>query len=63
MDPEALRKLGIRWVMLSGEELRSLGRSAQESLERPSPHLELAAQLEGDNPLQTRRIWRVRLVE
>jgi hypothetical protein len=58
MDLEALRRLGVRWLLLSNEELDNLGPRARAVLEGPA--LELAHVIPGENPRRTRKIWRVR---
>ena len=59
LDPEAMRALGIRWLMFSDEEIRNLGREAQLILREPPPWLSVAATFEGPTPAKQRRIWRV----
>jgi len=60
MDPTSLDALGVRWVMLSVEELRNLGAVAQALLNgADGTRFTLMATFDASDPNKTRKIWRV----
>ena len=60
MDRDALSQLGVRWVMLSTEELDNLGLTAMAALlDADGGRFTVVATFEAPNPRQSRRIWRV----
>ncbi|MCA9552825.1 MAG: hypothetical protein KC933_22515 [Myxococcales bacterium] len=59
MDANALRALGVRWLVFSNEELNNLGPPARGALEDES-RFEVVATFPGDTEARTRRIWRVK---
>lgn len=61
LDPEALRTLGVGWLVFSDEELANLGVKARQVLADPPPWLREVASFEGERPGRRRRVWRVEL--
>lgn len=60
MDPAAVRELGVRWIVLSEEELGNLGPGARQALNEDRARFELMATFEGEVPRRTRKIWQVK---
>jgi hypothetical protein len=58
MSRDALRELGVSWILLSDEEMNALGPDAQRAL-KEDPNLILTARLQSEEPVRTRRIWSV----
>ena len=57
MEPRALDELGVKWVVLSEEELPNLGRIARAALE-DSTRFERVFTAEAPTPKRSRTIWR-----
>lgn len=56
LDPTALKALGVRWIVLSDEELAHLGARARAALE--SKHgVRVVATFPSSRPLGRRRVW------
>jgi len=59
MHPAALEALGVRWLVLSDEELDNLGSPARAALQG-ADHLAVVATFPSPKPRGRRRVWRVR---
>jgi hypothetical protein len=60
MDRTALDELGVKYVMLSDEEIKNLGVTAQQVVNGEGEMLELVFTADDPTPGKRRRIWRVR---
>jgi hypothetical protein len=61
MDAKALEELGVRWVMLSDEEMKNLGAHAQRELS--TERFEVMHTVDDPRPGKRRRIWRVKTTQ